>query len=339
MREAIACLRSGGALTERQSHGAFAAILAGGVPEPAIAELLTLLAARVPTVDELVGAATVMRANVDRVPTTVPPEDLLDTAGTGGAAKLFNVSTAAAIVAAAAGARVAKHGNRSRTGRGSAAVMDALGVRIDAGRDVQRRCLEEAGICFCFTPNHHPAARHAAGVRKALGFPTIFNLVGPLTNPAGARRQIMGVYAPEFVRPIAETLARLGAVHAIVLHGSDGLDELSITAPTMVAEVANGTITERTVTPEGIGVARAPHEALVARDLAHAAELVESLLAGSERGAPEAMLAANAAAALVAAGRAADLHAGVVMARGAIASGAALRTLERLRRASHEIGR
>ncbi len=338
MRDALACLRGGGSLSERQSHDAFAAVMAGSVPEPAIAELLTLLAARVPTVDELVGAATVMRANVDRVETGVPPQDLLDTAGTGGTAKLFNVSTAAAIVAAAAGARVAKHGNRSRTGRGSAEVMAALGVRIDAGRDVQRRCMDAAGICFCFTPNHHPAARHAAGVRKALGFPTIFNLVGPLTNPAGARRQIMGVYAPQFVQPIATALARLGAVHAIVLHGTDGLDELSVSAPTMVAEVVAGAITERIVTPEEIGVARAPHEALVARDLAHAAELVESLLAGRERGAPESMLAANAAAALVAAGRAADLQAGVARAREALASGAALRTRERLREASQEKG-
>ncbi len=338
MHDALACLRAGGALTEQQSHDAFAAVMAGGVPEPAIAELLTLLAARVPTVDELVGAATVMRANVDRVPTDVPPEQLLDTAGTGGTAKLFNVSTAAAIVAAAAGARVAKHGNRSRTGRGSAEVMDALGVRIDAGRELQRRCMQEAGICFCFTPNHHPAARHAAAVRKALGFPTIFNLVGPLTNPAGARRQIMGVYAPQFVQPVARALARLGAVHAIVLHGTDGLDELSISAPTLVAEVVDGRIAERVVTPEEIGVARAPHEALVARDLAHAAELVEALLAGRERGAPEAMLAANAAAALVAAGRTADLRAGVAMAREAIASGAAIRTLDRLRAASHEKG-
>jgi anthranilate phosphoribosyltransferase len=148
----------------------------------------------------------------------------------------------------------------------------------------------------------------------------------------------MGVYAPQFVQPVARALARLGAVHAIVLHGTDGLDELSISAPTLVAEVVDGRIAERVVTPEEIGVARAPHEALVARDLAHAAELVEALLAGRERGAPEAMLAANAAAALVAAGRTADLRAGVAMAREAIASGAAIRTLDRLRAASHEKG-
>jgi anthranilate phosphoribosyltransferase len=331
---AVGTLRGGGSLSETQARDAFAAVMTGLVPEPAIAELLTLLAARVPTVDEIAGAAAVMRANVDRVETGVAPELLLDTAGTGGTAKLFNVSTAAAIVAAAAGARVAKHGNRSRTGRGSAEVMAQLGVDVGAGRDAQRRCMDEAGICFCFTPNHHPAARHAAGVRKALGFPTMFNLVGPLTNPGGARRQIMGVWKPEFVHPVAQALARLGAVHAIVLHGTDGLDELSITAPTMVAEVRDGRVTERTVTPEDLGIARAPHQALVARDLEHAAELVRSLLDGREQGAPQAMLAANAGAALVAAGRAPDLLAGVAMARQAIASGAAMRTLERLRTAS-----
>ena len=171
--------------------------------------LLALLATRLPTVDELVGAAGVMREKVDPLETGIPADQLLDTAGTGGAPKTFNVSTAAAIVAAAAGVKVAKHGNRSRTGRGSAEVLDALGVDVDAGRDVQRQCLEQAGVAFCFAIHHHPAAKHAMPVRKALGFPTIFNLLGPLTSPAGAGRQIMGVYDDRFVRPIAETHARL----------------------------------------------------------------------------------------------------------------------------------
>jgi hypothetical protein len=161
-----------------------------------------------------------------------------------------------------------------------------LGVDVDAGRDAQRRCIEEAGICFCFAIHHHPATRHVMPVRKALGFPTIFNLLGPLTNPAGARRQVMGVYAPQFVRPIAEALARLGSVHAIVMHGADGIDECSITAPTLLAEVRDGQVVERTITPQEFGIEPVSHEALQARDLQHAAELVRGLLLGNVHGAP-----------------------------------------------------
>jgi anthranilate phosphoribosyltransferase len=295
---------------------------------------LALLAVRVPTVDELVGAARVMRANVERVETGVDPSSLLDTAGTGGTAKLFNVSTGAAIVAAAAGAKVAKHGNRSRTGRGSAEVLAELGVDVDAGRDTQRRCMDEAGICFCFAIHHHPAARHAMPVRKALGIPTIFNLLGPLTNPAGARRQLMGVYAPRFVRPVAEALARLGSVDALVIHGHDGLDEVSITTPTTVARVRDGAVEPGTVDARTLGLAEAPHAALAAQDLADAARTLRSLLSGSDRGPRLDMLLANAAAALVAAGVADDLSAGVRRARETIEGGAAARTLERLREAS-----
>ncbi|MFO0961461.1 MAG: anthranilate phosphoribosyltransferase [Phycisphaerales bacterium] len=330
----LKALLSGRTLAFEEAQNAFESIMSGQAHHAEMGALLALLATRVPTVDELAGAATVMRAHVDRVETGIAPERILDTAGTGGTAKLFNVSTAAAIVAAAAGAKVAKHGNRSRTGRGSAEVLAQLGVQVDADRATQRRCIEEAGICFCFAVHHHPAARHAMPVRQALGFPTIFNLLGPLTNPAGARRQVMGVYAPHFVRPIAQTLARLGSVHAIVLHGMDGLDELSISAPTMVAMVRDGRVEEYTLTPEELGIDRAPHEALAARDLAGAAALVESLLAGRERGPARDMLLANAGAALTAAGVAGDLRAGIARAAEAIDAGEAARTLERLRRAS-----
>lgn len=292
--------------------------------------LLALMAIRVPTVEELVGAARVMRQHVERVESSVPPDQLLDTAGTGGTAKLFNVSTAAALVAAGAGIKVAKHGNRSRSGRGSAEVLSALGVNIDANRSVQRRCLEEAGICFCFAVHHHPAAKHAMPVRKALGIPTIFNLLGPLTNPAGAGRQIVGVYGPQFVRPMAEALAQLGCLSALVVHGTDGLDEVSLTAPTSAAHLSGGHVRELTITPEDVGLARAPHSALTVPDLAAAAALVKALLSGAERGPPRSMLVLNAAAAIVAAGAEADLRAARARAEQAIDSGSAMKTLERL---------
>ena len=318
-----------------EAQAAFASLMLGASHPAEMGAMLALMATRIPTVDELAGAAAAMRAHVDRVETGVPAEDLLDTAGTGGTAKLFNVSTGAAIVAAAAGAKVAKHGNRSRTGRGSAEVLKELGVDVDAGRDVQRRCMDEAGICFCFAIHHHPATRHVMPVRRALGIPTIFNLLGPLTNPAGARRQVIGTYAPQFVRPMADALARLGTVRALVLHGMDGLDECSVTAPTMVAEVNGTQVTERQVTAAEFGIEPAPHSALAARDLPEAARILQGLLSGTERGPMRGMLLINAAMAIVAAGRADDLRAGIETARAAIDGGAAARTLERLRTASN----
>lgn len=331
----IRALAEGRTLAERESEDAFRSMMSGASHHAEMGAFLALLATRVPTVDELVGAARVMREHVDRIDTGVEPASLLDTAGTGGTAKLFNVSTGAAIVAAAAGAKVAKHGNRSRTGRGSAEVLAELGVNIDAGREAQRRCMDQAGICFCFAIHHHPAARHAMPVRKALGIPTIFNLLGPLTNPAGARRQLMGVYAPRFVRPVAEALARLGSVDALVIHGSDGLDEVSITAPTTMARVRDGAVEPGTIEPRSLGLAEAPHSVLVAQDLPDAARTLRALLSGSDRGPRLDMLLANAAAALVAAGVAIDLAAGVGCARAAIDGGDAARTLERLRAASN----
>lgn len=327
-------LVAGETLAFGEMQAAFASLMLGASHPAEAGALLALLATRVPTPDELAGAVAVMRAHVERLDTGVPAEQLLDTAGTGGTAKLFNVSTAAAIVAAGAGAKVAKHGNRSRTGRGSAEVLAELGVNIDAGRGTQRRCMDEAGIAFCFAVHHHPATRHIMPVRKALGLPTIFNLLGPLTNPAGARRQVMGVYAPRFVRPVAEALARLGTVRALVIHGTDGLDECSLGAPTLVAEVEGDRVSQREITASELGLRTATHAELSARDLPEAASLVQRLLSGSERGPCLDMLLLNAAAALVAAGVSKDLPGGIAAARNAIESGAAARTLERLRVAS-----
>jgi len=327
-------LVAGETLAFGEMQAAFASLMLGASHHAEMGALLALLATRIPTPDELAGAVAVMRAHVDRLDTGIAPERLLDTAGTGGTAKLFNVSTAAAIVAAAAGAKVAKHGNRSRTGRGSAEVLAALGVNVDAGREGQRRCMDAAGICFCFAVHHHPATRHVMPVRKALGFPTIFNLLGPLTNPAGARRQVMGVYEARFVRPVAEALSRLGAVHAVVMHGTDGLDECSLSAPTMLAEVRDGSVSERTVRAGELGLRAARHDELAARDLPGAAALVRDLLSGRERGPCLDMLLLNAGVALLAAGHAEDERAGIALARGTIESGEAARTLERLATAS-----
>jgi anthranilate phosphoribosyltransferase len=330
----VRALAAGRTLSFGDAQAAFASLMLGAAHHAEMGALLALLATRVPTVDELAGAAAVMRAHVDRLETSVPPEALLDTAGTGGTAKLFNVSTAAAIVAAAAGAKVAKHGNRSRTGRGSAEVLAELGVDVDAGRDAQRRCMDRAGICFCFAIHHHPATRHVMPVRRALGIPTIFNLLGPLTNPAGARRQLIGVYAPQFVRPVAEALARLGAVHAVVVHGTDGIDECSTSAPTLVAEVRGGSVAEHRLDAAELGIRGAAHGDLSARDLPGAARLLRDLLAGRERGPARDMLVLNAAMAIVAAGVAETARDGVAAATAALDSGEAARTLERLRSAS-----
>ncbi len=323
-------LLRGESLDEATMVDAFEQIMTGAAHHAEMGAFLALLAARTPSVDELVGAATVMRRHVERVSSTVSVDELVDTAGTGGAPKTFNVSTAAAIIAAAAGARVAKHGNRSRTGRGSAEVLAALGVEVSAPRPLQTRALEEIGICFCFAPEHHPAARHAMPVRKALGFPTIFNLLGPLTNPAGARRQVIGVYERRFVRPVAESLRRLGVIRAVVMHSDDGLDEFSVGAPTNAVEVDSGQLKETTIDPAALGLRRASPEVLVARDLDHAAALVRGVVDGSERGPHRDMTLLAAAAALWAGGRVESLAAGLLLASDAIDSGRSARTLARL---------
>ncbi len=323
-------LLAGQTLDAKRTAAAFEAIMSGQAHEAEIGALLALLATRTPTADELLGAARVMRAHVDRVESKIDPAQLVDTAGTGGAPKTFNVSTVAAIVAAAAGAKVAKHGNRSRTGRGSAEVLRQLGVNVDADRGTQSKCLEEAGICFCFAIHHHPAAKHAMPVRMALGFPTIFNLLGPLTNPAGARRQIMGVYEPRFMEPIAGALAALGAIRAMVIHSDDGLDEMSISASTRIVHVQDGRITRETVEPQALGLTVAPLESVTARDLEHAACMVREVIEGVDQGPARDMTLLNAAATLVVADTAQSLEHGLQLSAQAIDSGRAAKTLQQL---------
>jgi anthranilate phosphoribosyltransferase len=314
-------------LTVDESREAFGAMMAGEVTQAEMGALLALLALRVPTADELVGAAQVMRENMARVPTQTDPEALVDTCSTGGAPKTFNVSTTAAIIAVAAGARVAKHGNRSRTGRGSAEVIGALGINVDADRETQARCLDDVGICFCFAIHHHPATKNVMPARMALGVPTIFNLLGPLTNPVGAKRQLAGVYDERFLQPMAHALRALGTTRAMVFHSDDGLDELSISAPTQVLHVSRDGVWSERITPEDVGLARAPRESVVARDLNHAAQLIRDVVQGKERGPARDMTLLAAAGALLVADQVASLRAGVKRAAEVIDNGQAAAVL------------
>lgn len=337
-RVAIANLISGASLLERDADALFERVLHGEVDAAQLAAILVLIQSRGATVDEIVGAARAMRRHVTRVPVEgiAPSAVLLDTCGTGGTAKTFNISTAAAIVAASAGRgrmAVAKHGNRSRSGRGSAEALAHLGVNVDASAETQSRCLREAGVCFCFAIHHHPAMRHAAGPRTSLGVPTIFNVLGPLTNPAGATHQVMGVYRRELVRPIAAALARLGSTRAMVVHSDDGLDEISPCAPTSAAIVEGGKIREATITPEDAGLGRCDIGEIQAGTLEASGLMFRSVLEGKKGGARNAVVL-NAAAALVVAGVAGTLREGVERACGAIDSGDATRTLEALVRGS-----
>ncbi len=315
-------------LTADESRDAFRAMMAGQVSHAEMGALLALLALRVPTAEELLGAARVMRENVERVHASTRPEHIVDTCGTGGAPKTFNVSTAAGIVAAAAGVKVGKHGNRSRTGRGSAEVLRGLGVDIDASRAVQAACLDEVGICFCFAIHHHPATKNVVPVRTALGVPTIFNLLGPLTNPLSASRQVLGVYDPRYMMPLAGALRELGTQKSMVVHSDDGLDELSISSATEVVHVSQAGIVRERVAPEDFGLTRAPREAVVARDLEHAVKLVREVIDGTERGAPRDMTLLTAGAALYVGDAVRSLREGVELARATIDAGKARATLD-----------
>jgi anthranilate phosphoribosyltransferase len=280
------------------------------------------------TVDEIAGAAEVMRARAERVQVAAPI--FVDTCGTGGDGRnTFNISTTAAFVVAGAGVTVAKHGNRAVSSRsGSADVLAALGVDVDAGIKVVERAIAEVGIGFLFAPRLHPAFKAVAGIRRELGVRTVFNLLGPLANPAGARHQVMGVYEPRWVPIIGGVLAALGALHAFVVHGS-GLDEISVTGMTHVAEVKAGEVERFCVVPEDLGLPRHAESEIAGGDAARNATILRDVL-GGQRGAPRDAVLANASAALVCAGAAADLRAGVIVAAESIDRGAATEKLRRL---------
>jgi anthranilate phosphoribosyltransferase len=265
----------------------------------------------------------------------VATEGLVDTAGTGGDGRgIFNVSTAACFVIAAAGGRVAKHGNRSlSSSSGSADVLEELGIRIDMQPEETAQCIDNVGLGFLFAPAHHAATRHAAGPRKELGTRTLFNLLGPLTNPAGAPNQIMGVYAPEWVEPIAHVFQTLGSRHVMVFHSDDGLDEISIGAPTRIAELRDGEVIVRTVAPEDFGIARTPVERLAVDGPGASGAIIRSVLEG-ESGPAADMVALNAGAGIYVGGLADSLETGVEKAKACLADGSALARLEALRERS-----
>jgi len=328
MKELIGQVASGRPLALDEAREAFDIIMAGDATPAQVGGFLIGLRVRGETVEELTGGAMAMRA---RMVTVTAPADAIDTCGTGGdASGTYNVSTAAALVVAACGVPVAKHGNRALSSRaGSADVLTALGVNTDCEISHVERAIEEAGIGFMMAPRHHGAMRHVAGARVELGTRTIFNLLGPLANPASAKRQLMGVFAKEWIEPLAHVLGRLGAERAWVVHGSDGLDEITTTGPSHVAELRNGAVRSFEVTPEEAGLPRARPEDLRGADAETNAQAVRALLAGAP-GPFRDIVLLNAAAALVVAGRTDDLRAGVAQAAEAIDGGAAEVVLGRL---------
>jgi anthranilate phosphoribosyltransferase len=326
LTRAIDAVASGTDLSAEQAQEVLAEIMAGNAGEAQTAAFLIALRTKGETVEELTGLARTMRELA--VPVDVDNDDLLDTAGTGGGVLTFNVSTTAAFVAAGAGCCVAKHGNRSATSRsGSADLLEALGARIDLDASDVARCIDDVGFGFMFAPAHHQATRHVVPVRKALGVRTIFNFLGPLTNPAGATRQLIGVADPAYMELIAGALEQLGARHALIVSSRDGLDELSVSAETSVIEVTPEGTRSYTVSPEDVGFERAPHSEVVGGSPQDNAAITRMVLQG-ETGPRRALVALNAGAALVVAGRAASLKEGVRLAEETLDSGAALQSME-----------
>jgi anthranilate phosphoribosyltransferase len=326
---AIATLVDGRDLLGEEAHAAMMQVMGGQATPAQIAGFLIALRMKGETVEEITGCARAMRAHV--TPALPQHETLVDTAGTGGdGAHTFNISTSAALVAAAAGAFVAKHGNRAVSSRsGSADVLEALGVRIDLTPEDVAACIDEVGFGFMFAQAHHPAMRHAGPVRRELGVRTVFNLLGPLTNPAGARRQVVGVYARDLVEPIAQALAALGCEHALVAHGAGGLDELTPTGENLVAEVRDGEVTISTVDPREFGAGPGVPADLGGGDAADNAAIVRTVFDG-ETGPRRDAVILNAGAALYVAGVSGSLEQGVYAARDAIDDGRATATLDRL---------
>jgi len=327
LREALRKAAAGEPLTEGEAERALETVMEGTVPPAATAALLTALRMRGETVSEIVGFARAMRRFAAKVEA---PEDVVDTCGTGGDAKgTINVSTASAFVARGAGVTIAKHGNRAATSRaGSADVLEALGAEIELAPEGVSRCIQEAGIGFMFARTHHPAMKFVAPVRADLPFRTVFNLLGPLTNPAGARRQLVGVFGGAYVRPVAEALQALGAERALVVHGTDGMDEITVTDRTLVAEVGEAGIEEYEISPEDFGLSRHAPDGLLGGDAHLNARILRDVLSGAETGAAREVILLNAGAAIYVSDDAQTIEEGVSLAAESIGSGAALAALE-----------
>ena len=337
LSHAVRRLTSGGSLSREESSDAFDAVMRGDATAAQIAALLVGLRVKGETADEVAGAASALRRAMVPLP-AAEPAALVDTCGTGGGAlTTFNISTAAALLAAGAGVRVAKHGNRSFTSRcGSADVLEALDVSIEAPVEQAAEVLERAGIVFMFAPLMHPGMRHVGPVRHELGVATVMNMVGPLANPASAGRQVVGVADAERVPLLAGALAALGAVHALVVHGAPGLDEVSPLGETQVLEVRDGAVTRWTIEPEAHGYVGLSADDLAGGDPVANAATVRAVLEGRGAPAAEAAVVLNAAAAVYVGGLARDYAEGVAQARAALAAGAGMEALERMRRAYRE---
>ncbi|MCH1639654.1 anthranilate phosphoribosyltransferase [Paenibacillus timonensis] len=332
----ISRLIEGRHLAREEARGVMQAIMNGESTPAQIGSLLTALRIKGETVEEITGFAEAMRGASSRIQTE--SQKLLDTCGTGGSGiHKINVSTTAAIVAASVSVRVAKHGNRSASGRsGSADVLEALGVNIQLDAGQAKRCLEDIGICFMFSQLYHPSMKHAAGPRKELGIRTVFNMLGPLTNPAGADRQVLGIYDGSRTSTIAEVLRELGSKRALVVSSREGLDEISISSPTRVSELKNGEITTYDLQPEDLGLQTYPLEAMIGGDPQTNAEIVRRVLQG-ERGAHRDVVLANAGACVYVAGLADNVREGVAIAADAIDSGKAYAKLEQLIQTTGEL--
>jgi anthranilate phosphoribosyltransferase len=333
-REALEILSRRNDLTHEQAHAIFTELMDGKLSEAQIAGFLMALAVKGERVAEIAGAAQAMREHAVRIDTD--GLDVLDIVGTGGTGlKTFNISTTTCFVAAGAGAKVAKHGNVTNSRpSGAANVLSALGVNIDAPPTVVSRCIAEAGVGFCFARLLHPAMKFAAPVRKQLAVRTIFNVLGPLTNPAGARRLLMGTFSDEWTEPLSEVLGRLGATRAWVVHAADGLDEISITSPTRVSDYRDGVANSRTIRPEDFGLKRARLEDIAADSPETSARTLRTVLDGMKGPARDIVLL-NAAAALVVADLAGDMEEGLKLAQRSIDSGAARQALKDLIRISN----
>lgn len=327
--EATGKLLRGESLTYDEAASAMAEIMEGEPTPAQFGSFVTALRMKGETADEIAGMGAVMRERAMGVEVDAGP--LVDVVGTGADGQnTFNISTAAAFVVAGAGARVAKHGNRAATSQsGSADVLEVLGVKIELSPGAVAACIQEAGIGFMFAPVFHPAMKFAAPLRREIGIPTVFNLLGPLTNPAGVRRQVLGVARPELVDLIAGALARLGTEHALVVHGLEGLDEISIAGPSRIATVRDGVLNATEIAPEDFGLSRSPLSEVAGGSAAENAEMVRAVLAGVTGPRADIVLL-NAAAGMVVAGLADDIGAGIDLAQEAIASGRAAAALDRL---------
>jgi anthranilate phosphoribosyltransferase len=335
IKDAINLLIQHRDLSEQEMVDAMRDIMEGKATDAQIASFLTALRIKGETIEEITGAAKVMR---EKVTSIKAPEMTVDTCGTGGdMAHTFNISTTTALVVAACGVPVAKHGNRSVSSScGSADVLEALGIKIDLEPEKVERCLESTGFGFMFAPLFHPAMKYAIGPRKEMGIRTVFNILGPLTNPAGAQRQVMGVFSDELTEPLAHVLSNLGVKHAFVVHGEDGLDEMTNTDKTKVSEVKDSAVNTYFVTPENLGFEKAKKNDLTGGNAQDNVSITMGILNG-EKGPKRDIVLMNVAAALVAGDKAANFNEGVEMASNAIDSGAAVKKLEEVKEVSNKL--